>query len=195
MDSIKTGKLILKRRNEIGMTQRELGDKLNVSDKTISKWERGAGCPDIASINDLAEALGVNATEILSGESMVNENDSGNMKKTRFYVCPGCGNIVTSTSDLILSCCGKKLTKLKANKEADDRHMPFVENIEGDLYVKVNHEMEKKHYISFIAYVTGNKCTLHKLYPEQNAEVRFPREGHGVLYSYCSRHGLSMKTI
>jgi transcriptional regulator with XRE-family HTH domain len=195
LDSIKTGNLILKRRKEIGLTQRELGEQLNVSDKTISKWERGMGCPDIASINDLAEVLGVNATEILSGESLVNDNDSGNMKKTRLYVCPHCQNIITSTSDLILNCCGKKLIKLKANKENDDSHTPKVEILDGDLFVKVDHEMEKGHYSTFIAFVTADKASVHKLYPEQNAEVRFPGAGHGILYAYCNRHGLWMKTI
>jgi desulfoferrodoxin len=195
LDSIKTGNLILKRRKEIGITQKELGDKLNVSDKAISKWERGMGCPDIASINDLAEVLGVNATEILSGESIWNDNDAGNMKKTRLYVCPSCGNIVTSTSDLILNCCGRKLVKLKANKETDDCHTPSIEIMDGDLFIKVNHEMEKKHYISFIAYVTADKSIVRKLYPEQNAEVSFHPEGHGILYVYCNRHGLWMKTV
>lgn len=195
MNSIKTGNLILKRRNEIGMTQKELGDRLNVSNKTISKWERGMGCPDIASINDIAEVLGVNATEILSGERMINDNDAGNLKKTRLYVCPNCGNIVTSTSDLILTCCGKKLIKLKANKESADSHIPRIEMIEGDLYIKADHEMEKGHYISFMAYITSDKSIIKKLYPEQNAEVRFHQEGHGILYTYCNRHGLWMKNI
>jgi desulfoferrodoxin len=195
MDSIKTGILITKNRKEKGMTQKELADRLNVSDKTISKWERGQGCPDIASINDLAEVLGVNVTEILSGESMVNDNDSGNMKKTKFYVCPNCGNVVTSTGELIINCCGSKLTKLKAGKDADGEHLPAVEFIDGEVYVSLNHEMEKKHYISFIAYVTANKMTVIKLYPEQGAEARFQMTGHGILYVYCNRHGLWMKNI
>lgn len=195
MDSIKTGNLILKNRKEKRMTQKELADRLHLSDKTISKWERGLGCPDIASINDLAEVLGVNVTEILSGEDLLNDNDTGNMKKTKFYVCPKCGNIITSSSDLILNCCGKRLTVLKAIKGSDDKHTPAYEFVEDEIFVSVNHPMDKKHYISFIAYVTMDKVMLGKLYPEQNAEVRFKRIGHGILYTYCSQHGLWMKHI
>lgn len=195
MDSFKTGMLILKNRKNKGMTQKELADRLNVSDKTISKWERGMGCPDISSINDLAEALGVNVTEILSGESIENDNDSGNMKKTKFYVCSNCGNVITSTGDLILNCCGKKLQKLKANKAVDNKHTPVIEFIDGEIYVRVNHEMDKKHYISFIAYVTADKLTVIKLYSEQEAEASFRMIGHGILYVFCNQHGLWMKNI
>ncbi|MDD3173421.1 MAG: helix-turn-helix domain-containing protein [Herbinix sp.] len=193
MDNIKTGSLILKNRKEKKMTQKELADKLNVSDKTISKWERGQGCPDIASINDLAEVLGVNVTEILSGETLINDNSNGNLKRMKFYACPKCGNIITSTNDLIINCCGRKLEKLEANKEPDKEHMPTIELIEGDLYVCMDHVMDKKHYISFIAFVSEDKLLFNKLYPEQNAEVRFHRARHGILYMYCNQHGLWMK--
>lgn len=195
MDSIKTGNLIRNIRQEKRMTQKELADKLNVSDKTISKWERGQGCPDIASINCLAEVLGVNVTEILSGEAFINDNDSGNLKKMKFYACPKCGNIITSTNDLIISCCGKKLIKLKAKIAVEGEHIPSVSIIEDDLYVSVDHEMEKKHYISFIAFVTEDKLLFHKLYPEQNAELRFHHIGHGYLYVFCNCHGLWMKRM
>lgn len=195
MDSLKTGNLILKIRKEKKMTQKELAEKLNVSDKTISKWERGQGCPDIASINDLAEVLGVNVTDILSGESFISDNDNGNMKKIKFYVCPKCQNIITSTNDLIINCCGKKLVKITVNKEYSDNHTPLAEVVEDDIFVSLKHEMEKEHYISFVAFVTVDKLILNKLYPEQNAEVRFRRMGHGILYAYCSQHGLWMKRL
>ena len=195
MDSIKTGNLIAMNRKDKKMTQKELAQKLNVSDKTISKWERGCGCPDIDSINTLAEVLGVNVTEILSGESVINDNDSGNMKKTKIYVCPKCGNVITSTNDLILNCCGKKLTPLKAAKSAEDAHMPTLEKVEDEMFISIDHTMEKEHFISFVAYVTSDKLQIAKLYPEQNAEVRFKMIGHGILYLYCSLHGLWMKNI
>lgn len=195
MDSIKTGKLIIKNRKEKNMTQKELADKLNVSDKTISKWERGLGCPDIASINDLAETLGVNVTEILSGETFINGNSNGNMNKTKFYVCSKCENVITSTNDLILNCCGQKLVALKLNDKIDNKHLPIIEFIEDDIFITVNHEMSKKHYISFVAYVTTDKLMISKLYPEQNAELRFKRNGHGIIYVFCNQHGLLAKLI
>ena len=50
--------------------------------------------------------------------------------------------------------------------------------------------MTKEHYISFFAYVTSSYAQFVKLYPEQNAECRFTRRGHGAVYAYCNRHGL-----
>ncbi len=199
MDNEKIGNLILRIRKEKKLTQKQLSEKLNVSDKAISKWERGQGCPDISSVIDLAEVLGVNVTEILSGEELINDNDSGNMKKTKFYVCSKCGNIITSTNNLIMSCCGSKLVTLEPKKEisseADKLHCPVIEVDGGEIYVSLEHEMEKKHYISFIAYVTVDRLYMNKLYPEQSCEVRFKRNGHGILYLYCSQHGLWMKYI
>jgi desulfoferrodoxin len=117
------------------------------------------------------------------------------MKKTRFYVCPNCGNVVTSSSDLIMNCCGRKLAKLKANKDFDEKHIPRIETTDGEVYVSINHEMDKEHYISFIAYVTADKMMVAKLYPEQGAEARFQMTGHGILYVYCNVHGLWMKNL
>lgn len=195
MDSIKTGQLIMKRRKEKQMTQLELANKLNVSDKTISKWERGQGCPDIAYIKDLASILEVNVTEILSGEIIENTNMGGNMKRIKFYACPTCGNVITSTNEVLINCCGQRLEPLQAVKESDEAHTPEIEMIEDDLYVTFKHEMTKEHYLSFVAYVTYDKVLLMKLYPEQNPEVRFFKKGRGTLYTYCSQHGLWQKQI
>lgn len=68
MDSKKVGKLIAKRRKEKGMTQGELAEKLAVSNKTISKWETGAGLPDISILVDLASALDISVDDLLKGK-------------------------------------------------------------------------------------------------------------------------------
>ena len=68
MDNIKTGKLIAKLRKKKGLTQQQLADKLNLSNKTISKWESGSGSPDISNLLVLAEALDVSVDELLKGE-------------------------------------------------------------------------------------------------------------------------------
>ena len=68
MDNIKTGKLIAKLRKKKGLTQQQLADKLNFSNKTISKWESGSGSPDISNLLVLAEALDVSVNELLKGE-------------------------------------------------------------------------------------------------------------------------------
>lgn len=65
-----------------------------------------------------------------------------------------------------------------------------VESSDGELFVSLNHEMSKKHYISFISYITADTVEIKKLYPEQNPECRFTKIGHGIIFAYCNRHGL-----
>ena len=73
MDQIKTGKFIAQLRREQGLTQKELADRISVSDKAISKWETGKGSPDVSSMQPLCEALGISVTELLAGEKLTQE--------------------------------------------------------------------------------------------------------------------------
>ena len=68
MEPIKTGALIRSLRLRQGLTQLELARKLSVSDRTISKWERGLGCPDISLLAPLAEALGISTQSLLTAD-------------------------------------------------------------------------------------------------------------------------------
>lgn len=70
MDLNKTGKFIVLIRKEKGLTQRELAEKLNLSEKTISKWERGVGFPDISLILPLCKCLEIDAKELMTGERL-----------------------------------------------------------------------------------------------------------------------------
>lgn len=70
MDQIKTGNFIAALRREQGLTQRELADKLLVSDKTVSKWECGNGLPEVSLMLPLCEALGITVNELLTGERL-----------------------------------------------------------------------------------------------------------------------------
>lgn len=194
MDCEKTGKLIYNLRKEKAMTQKQLADILNISDKAISKWERGLGCPDVSLLPELSQALGVNIEDILSGKIELNETVGGNMKKLKFYVCPQCNNLLTATGDATISCCGKKLEPLTAAK-ADENHILTVEPVEDELFISSSHEMKKEHYLSFAAYVTGDRVSLIKQYPEWNMQFRLPKQGHGKLYFYCSKHGLFYQLI
>jgi desulfoferrodoxin (superoxide reductase-like protein)/DNA-binding XRE family transcriptional regulator len=192
MDCNKVGELIYKLHIEKGMTQKNIADAMNISDKTISKWERGLGCPDVSLLNELSNILGVNIEKILLGDLEPNDADGGNMKRIKFYVCPNCGNIITATGGAEISCCGRKLEALTAKTE-DEEHKLVAHEVEGDYYITVEHEMRKNHYISFIAYASYDRVLIVKLYPEQNAEVRFPKMYGGRLYAYCSQHGLWMR--
>lgn len=196
MNPEKIGSLIFQLRKEKNLTQKQLGEKLGLSDKTISKWERGLGCPDISLLRDISKIFNVNIEKILLGDLQENDINGGNMKRIKFYVCPNCGNVINSTGDGDFSCCGRKLEAL-VPKVMDENHSINIEEVENDYYVKINHEMTKDHFISFVAYVTYDRVLLIKLYPEQSPTVRFPRLcgkfERGKFYMYCNQHGLLMK--
>ena len=86
-----TGETIKRLREKKKLTQKELAEKLMVSDKTISKWETNKGLPDLSILSELANALSVSVPELLTGDVAVNKNISANMRRSRFYVCPICG--------------------------------------------------------------------------------------------------------
>ncbi|SCJ95996.1 Desulfoferrodoxin [uncultured Eubacterium sp.] len=189
MNYEKVGSVIYQLRKEAAMTQQELADKLFISNKAISKWERGQGCPDVSLLGSLSEVFGVNIEKILAGDLSPNSADGGNMKRAKFYVCPMCGNILTATGDAEISCCGRKLEPL-VSKTADAEHQLHVEVIEDDYYITFEHEMSKDHFLNFFAYLDYDRVTLVRLYPEQGGEVRFPKRGRGKLLFGCSKDGL-----
>ena len=194
MNNYVTGKIIKELRERKKLTQVELADIIGVSDKTISKWETGKGLPDISLIEPLTKTLEVSIIELMNGEYIINQNKSSNMLKSNFSVCPICGNIIHTMGENINSCCGINLPILEAELE-NEKHIINCEIIENEYYISIEHEMTKEHYISFIAYITNDRCEIVKLYPEQNAEVRFFKKGKGILYAYCNKDGLIKKYI
>ena len=160
----------------------------------VTKWETNKGLPDIGIIEELAKALGVSLSELLTGDLKTNENVSGNMKKVEFYVCPVCGNIITAVGTGNFSCCGILLTKQEA-EPCNETHSIQDETIDNEYSITMKHSMEKGHYVPFIAYITSDSAEIIKLYPEQDISVRFRKKGHGILYAYCNRHGLFRKII
>lgn len=194
MNNYITGTAIRTLREKNKMAQQQLAEKLCVSDKTISKWETGKGLPDISLIEPLANVLKVSIPELLSGEQIINENRSANLLRSNLYVCPICGNIIHSTGEAMISCCGVTLPPLETEQD-DEEHQINCEKIEDEYFISMDHPMTKEHYISFVAYCTGNRFEYVKLYPEGNIEVRFFGRGHGMLYWYCNHHGLFKKRI
>ena len=189
MDRYVTGPMIRRLREKQGLTQLQLARRLCVSDKAVSKWETGRGYPDITLLEALAEALGVSVTELLAGEDVVNTNRAFNMLKAKLYVCPVCGNIIQSTGEAVISCCGIVLPALEA-EPADEDHNCRIERIEDEYFVSVSHEMSKTHYISFIAAIRSDGFEIRKLYPESGAEARFKIDKVRYFYLYCNRDGL-----
>ena len=189
MDNYVTGAVIKKLRENKKMTQEELAQKIFVTSKAVSKWETGKGFPDVGLLESLGKALDVSVIELLSGEDITNLNKACNMAKGKFYVCPVCGNVIQTSGDAVISCCGITLPPLEA-EEPDDKHSLKVETVEDEYYVTLNHSMTKEHYISFLAAISDDGVQLVKLYPEGNAEARFKISRVRKLYAYCNRHGL-----
>lgn len=189
MDCMKIGECIAQLRKEKGMTQQSLADALNVSNKTISKWECGLGCPDVSLWFGLSAVLGADIQKMLEGELAPNKPDNGDIEKIHFYVCPECGNILVSTGKASISCCGRRIVQLPVSQQPKPKLQ--VRQMDIDYYITVRHEMSKDHYIAFIAYVTGDRVLLNRLYPEQDAAVHFPMmRAAGNLYVYCVQDGL-----
>ena len=192
MNTYVTSGTIKNLREQRKLTQAELAEKLGVSSKTISKWETAKGLPDISLLQPLAQALGISVIELMNGEHIINKNTSANMLRTKFYVCPVCGNIIHSTGDSLISCCGITLPPLEA-EAPDEDHDITIEKVEDEQFLTIPHPMTKQHFISFLAYVTSDRVQLVKFYPEGNAETRLQLRGFGMLYWYCNHHGLFKK--
>lgn len=108
--------------------------------------------------------------------------------------CLKCGNVIEVLNNKCegINCCGVPMVEAKPNTEecAVEKHIPTYEKVEDEILVKVNHVMEKEHYIEWICMVYENKKIMVTLYPEQEAQARFPYIKGATLYAYCNKHGL-----
>jgi len=189
MNQYVTGAVIRELREKNKMTQLQLAEKLGVSDKTVSKWETGKGYPDITLLEPIAAAFRVSVTELISGNPVSNANVSANMLRSCFYVCPVCGNVIHSMGGAAIHCHGILLSPLEA-EAPDERHRLQLSRVEDEYYVRIDHEMSKAHYISFIAAASADDMQLRKLYPEGSAEARFKMRGVRRILYCCDRDGL-----
>ena len=194
MDTYITGQTIKNLREKKGLTQAELADQLGVSSKAVSKWETAKGLPDITLIETIANALSVSVMELMTGNAVINKNISSNILRSKFYVCPLCGNIIRAVGDAVISCCGITLPPLEA-EDPDSEHDLTIEKVEDEYFITIHHHMTKEHFISFVAHLTSDRVQFVKFYPEGNAETRLSLRGGGWLYFYCNRHGLMKKKV
>ena len=189
MNQYVTGAAIKELREKNKLTQLQLAEKLGVSDKTISKWETGKGYPDITLLEPIADAFKISVPELISGNQVMNANVSANMMKSKFYVCPVCGNVIHSMGETVIHCHGVQLQP-EEEEPTDEKHMIFIERVEDEYYVRIDHDMTKTHFISFIAAISPDGCQMVKLYPEGKAEARFKINGVRKIFFYCNRDGL-----
>ncbi len=194
MENSRVGSIIRTLRQELRMTQRELADKMNLSDKTISKWERGLGLPDISLIPELSKILGIDIMNLLAGDMTPNDFAGGNMKNTKYFVCPTCQNITLCTGEAEVSCCGKKLAA-QTLKKAEEGERLTVQLLEDDWYITSEHPMDKEHYISFVALASGDRLQIIKQYPEWYLNVRIPKRERGMLIWYSTDYGLRYQLL
>lgn len=195
MNQKTVGENLRKLRLEKGYTQSQLGDLLGVSDRAVSKWERGLGCPDLSLWPQIADVFHVDVAKVIFGQVSENKTTTGNMKNTRFYVCPVCKSLTTSAEDVDVFCCSRKLEPAVAAK-GDEENLLQVE-VEGrtEVFLSSTHPMEKDHYISFVSYVTSDSILSRRFYPEWGIDFHLPYLGHGRIYWNCTKDGLFYITI
>ena len=188
MDPYVTGAVIRELREKRNMTQAQLAGLLNVSDKTVSKWETAKGYPDIALLEPIAKVFGISVPELMNGNAVRNMNVSANMMRSKFYVCPVCGNVFHTMGEAVIHCHGIPLAPCEA-EAPDEGHVITLEEVEDEYFVRIAHDMTGEHYISFIAAVSCDRVEMVKLYPEGPAEARLKR-GVERIFFYCNRDGL-----
>ena len=142
----------------------------------------------------LTGAVGFASCSGSSGEDVVNTNRSFNMQRMKLYVCPICGNLIQSTGEAVVSCCGIVLPALEAEPE-DENHRLHFEKVEDEYYVTIPHDMSKTHYISYIMALKDDGWEIIKLYPEGNAEARFKICKTKCFCYFCNKHGLFRTSV
>lgn len=186
--------LIRSLRLEQGLTQRELAEVLHVTDKAVSKWERGLGQPDASLLGPLAKALHVEPEALLEGTLSKNARSSGNLNRLKVFVCPCCGNVVTAEAPARVSCCGRGLKALVPREAAEGERLSLIP-MDGGLFLSTEHPMTREHHIAFVMLLDESGLLLRRLYPEWPAQLNLPFTRRGRLLWYCTQHGLFCQKI
>lgn len=190
MNPEKIGALIRQLRHEKHFTQAQLAEKLFVSHKTISKWERGNGLPDVSHLETLAQLLGADLAPLLQGELESKRPDVGNLARTHFYVCPTCGNLITASTSAKVVCCSRTVSEQMV-LPATPSHQPEGSLIDNEMFLHFQHPMAKDHYLAFVILLNAQRLLVTRLYPEQAPQLYVPRlKKSDHLLVYCTKDGL-----
>lgn len=114
---------------------------------------------------------------------------SANLKRGAFYVCPGCANVVWSSGEAAVGCCGNAPEPLRA-RDNDGALEATVEMADGCQRVRVAHHMVKNDHLLFVAAVGDDVVRIKRLYSEQEAYAEFLMQGPCKLYAYDNECGL-----
>ncbi|MEG1684283.1 MAG: hypothetical protein RR295_10645 [Oscillospiraceae bacterium] len=116
------------------------------------------------------------------------------MKNSNYYICPLCGNVIVSLSEVTLSCCGRPIQRSVMEKASAEEEMT-VTLVEDEHFITSNHPMTKEDYISFTSFATGEKLEILRHFPEWNLEMRIPKNQHGKLIWYSKSKGLHYQLL
>lgn len=173
MDLVKIGKYIAGKRKVLGMTQKQLAEKLNMSDKSVSKWERGICLPDVSVYMELCEILGISINEFLAGEDIDAENVE---KKSE-------DNIIQVTKDS-----KKKQKNLKSILAVVTTFAVIMVLFLGTVFV--HKMMQPKNYITAVDWTSAEMKTAELLSGADGAYLFnfYAKEEYKTLTIYLSEY-------
>ena len=173
MDLVKIGKYIAGKRKALGMTQKQLAEKLNMSDKSVSKWERGICLPDVSVYMELCEILGISINEFLAGEDIDAENVE---KKSE-------DNIIQVTKDS-----KKKQKNLKSILAVVTTFAVIMVLVLGAVFV--HKVMQPKNYITAVGRTSAEMKTAELLSGADGAYLFnfYAKEEYKTLTIYLSEY-------
>ena len=173
MDLVKIGKYIAGKRKALGMTQKQLAEKLNMSDKSVSKWERGICLPDVSVYMELCEILGISINEFLAGEDIDAENVE---KKSE-------DNIIQVTKDS-----KKKQKNIKSILAVVTTFAVIMVLVLGAVFV--HKVMEPKNYITAVDRTSAEMKTAELLSGADGAYLFnfYAKEEYKTLTIYLSEY-------
>ena len=173
MDLVKIGKYIAGKRKALGMTQKQLAEKLNMSDKSVSKWERGICLPDVSVYMELCEILGISINEFLAGEDIDAENVE---KKSE-------DNIIQVTKDS-----KKKQKNLKSILAVVTTFAVIMVLVLGVVFV--HKVMQPKNYITAVDRTSAEMKTAELLSGAEGAYLFnfYAKEEYKTLTIYLSEY-------
>lgn len=173
MDLVKIGKYIAGKRKALGMTQKQLAEKLNMSDKSVSKWERGICLPDVSVYMELCEMLGISINEFLAGEDIDAENVE---KKSE-------DNIIQVTKDS-----KKKQKNLKSILAVVTTFAVIMVLVLGAVFV--HKVMQPKNYITAVDRTSAEMKTAELLSGADGAYLFnfYAKEEYKTLIIYLSEY-------